>query len=156
MDSTDTEFQERWPGYNDQSWPERFAELDRRFRAEKDLKLAHIAARNTRPTVESEPVARREFIERIRDETRHFAGPEVQKGFVDACNAILALMVHERPAPPADAGLVELLTKAVGDIAAALTMAGKDALIQRWTGPYVEALNAHDEAAALIEARGEG
>lgn len=26
-----TDFLERWPGYNEQSWSERFAELDRRY-----------------------------------------------------------------------------------------------------------------------------
>jgi hypothetical protein len=45
---------ERWPGYTEQSWPERFAELDRRFQQERDLKLAHIIAANTRTTLPSE------------------------------------------------------------------------------------------------------
>jgi hypothetical protein len=37
-----------------------------------------------------------------------------------------------------------LLTKAVGDISAALILAGKQDKIQAWTAPYVEALNQFD------------
>ena len=40
--------------------------------------------------------------------------------------------------------LADLLTKAIGDIAAALTMGGNDRLIAKWTAPYVEAVNRVD------------
>lgn len=40
--------------------------------------------------------------------------------------------------------MVGLLVKAVGDITAALILAGKEDKLQRWTAPYVEAINAHD------------
>lgn len=33
---------ERWPGYNEQSWAQRFAELDRRFRKERDTAVKAI------------------------------------------------------------------------------------------------------------------
>lgn len=45
--------------------------------------------------------------------------------------------------------LVSLLTKAVGDIAAALEAAGSAGLIRKWTADYVAAINAHDARAAL-------
>jgi len=45
--------------------------------------------------------------------------------------------------------LVSLLTKAVGDIAAALELAGSAHLISKWTADYVVAINAHDTRAAL-------
>ena len=41
----------------------------------------------------------------------------------------------------------DLLTKAIGDISAALTMAGKADKITEWTAPYVAAVNAMDEQA---------
>lgn len=43
--------------------------------------------------------------------------------------------------PRPSAGLLDLLTKATADIAAALTMAGKSDLIGKWSTPYVEAIN---------------
>lgn len=42
------------------------------------------------------------------------------------------------------AALVDLLTKAVGDIVAALIMAGKHDKAEDWTAPYIGAVNAHD------------
>lgn len=42
------------------------------------------------------------------------------------------------------AKLANLLTKAIGDIAAALILAGKADKIARWSKPYVEALNDYD------------
>lgn len=33
---------ERWPGYNEQSWAQRFAELDRRFSKERDTAVKAI------------------------------------------------------------------------------------------------------------------
>ncbi len=49
--------------------------------------------------------------------------------------------------------LVALLTKAVGDIAAALELAGSAHLIGKWTADYVAAINAHDTRAALTAIR---
>lgn len=50
-----------------------------------------------------------------------------------------------------------LLAMAIGDITAALVMAGKEHLISEWTAPYVTAVNAADAstepADALTEAR---
>jgi len=43
--------------------------------------------------------------------------------------------------------LADLLTKAMGDISAALIMAGKQDKIAKWTAPYVKALNAFDAEA---------
>lgn len=40
--------------------------------------------------------------------------------------------------------LADLLTNAIGDIAAALTMGGNSKLINKWTAPYVEAVNRVD------------
>lgn len=48
---------------------------------------------------------------------------------------------------PAAADLASLLTKAVGDITAALIMANKKDKIHNWTLPYITAINAHDAAA---------
>ena len=51
------------------------------------------------------------------------------------------------PLPSPDAAeIVALLTKAVGDISAALSLAGKERAIARWTEPYVAAINAFDAA----------
>lgn len=47
---------------------------------------------------------------------------------------------------PAPADLPSLLTKAVGDITAALIMANKKDKIHDWTLPYIMAINAHDAA----------
>ena len=46
----------------------------------------------------------------------------------------------------------DLLTKAVGDITAALIMAGKEDKLREWTAPYIEAINAHDAQAEIIAA----
>jgi hypothetical protein len=60
----------------------------------------------------------------------------------------LAALTRTPPATQADdVGLVDLLTKAIGDISAALTMGGNDKLISKWTAPYVEAVNRADAVA---------
>lgn len=41
--------------------------------------------------------------------------------------------------------LIDLLTKATGDISAALTMGGFNSIIAKWTAPYVEAINHFDD-----------
>lgn len=57
---------------------------------------------------------------------------------------------HEqaRPAGEPVAGdasaMADLLNRAVGDIAAALILAGKQAKIAKWTAPYIHALNDFD------------
>lgn len=43
----------------------------------------------------------------------------------------------------------DLLTRAVGDIAAALTLAGKEDKIADWTAPYVAAINHADGSVAV-------
>ena len=56
-------------------------------------------------------------------------------------------------APSDQEKMADLLTKAVGDIAAALTMAGKQAAVAAWTKPYVDALNEFD---TRLRTAGEG
>lgn len=58
--------------------------------------------------------------------------------------------------PPAPAPDNDLLTKAVGDISAALVMAGKEIKIAAWTAPYVEAINHADAATPNTEPAGGG
>ena len=68
--------------------------------------------------------------------------------------AMAFLIREEYAAHPVPSGgtLVDLLAKAVSDIAAALIMAGKKDKIQVWTAPYVEAINAHDAKAEIAGA----
>jgi hypothetical protein len=63
------------------------------------------------------------------------------------------------PVAPDQENMADLLTKAVGDIFAALTLAGKADKFSAWTKPYVDALNGHDEkseALASLTAASEG
>lgn len=55
--------------------------------------------------------------------------------------------VARTQAPNETEGMADLLTKAIGDITAALTLAGRVSLVARWTAPYVEVLNEFDEKA---------
>ena len=65
--------------------------------------------------------------------------------------------LYAHPAPSDQAGLVGLLTKAVGDITAALILAGKADKIAKWTAPYVAAINDADaKATAPTITAGEG
>ena len=68
--------------------------------------------------------------------------------------AMAFLIREEYAARPVPSGgtLVDLLAKAVSDITAALMLAGKDHKIQKWTAPYVEAINAHDAKAEIAGA----
>lgn len=50
------------------------------------------------------------------------------------------------------AKLVDLLTRACGDIGAALIMAGKADKVTEWTKPYVDVINAFDAAAISANA----
>lgn len=60
------------------------------------------------------------------------------------------------PTPVEKPLLADLLTKAVGDITAALIMADKEASVEAWTAPYVEAINRADDATPVEEpAKGE-
>lgn len=52
----------------------------------------------------------------------------------------------EPPTDAREAVMADLLTKAIGDITAALILAGKKHKIAKWTAPYVEALNEYDAA----------
>ncbi len=45
----------------------------------------------------------------------------------------------------------DLLTKAVGDITAALILAGKQDKVQAWTASYIEALNHFDARQPVAE-----
>ena len=75
----------------------------------------------------------------------------------DAENVIAFLLSRATPAPSDQAGLVGLLTKAVGDITAALILAGKADKIAKWTAPYVAAINDADaKATAPTLTAGEG
>ncbi|BBD98078.1 hypothetical protein SAMIE_1015790 [Sphingobium amiense] len=49
----------------------------------------------------------------------------------------------------------DLLTKAVGDITAALIMAGQQNKVSEWTAPYVAAINEHDAHPPVPDAAGE-
>jgi Lar family restriction alleviation protein len=51
------------------------------------------------------------------------------------------------PEPYDQEKLADMLTKAVGDISTALTIAGKQGKIAAWTKLYVDALNEHDARA---------
>lgn len=93
-----------------------------------------------------------EIVDRfIDDDDSHVLHPEVGESIM--------LVVHElkrlRAAPAASdqEKMADLLTKAVGDIAAALTMAGKQAAIAAWSKPYVDALNEFD---TRLRTAGEG
>lgn len=55
------------------------------------------------------------------------------------------------PAPSDQEKLLDLLTKATGDIAAALILAGKADKIAKWTAPYVAAINEADARADEID-----
>ncbi|MGH6746560.1 hypothetical protein [Novosphingobium sp.] len=69
-------------------------------------------------------------------------------GYKDYAGFAMDPCDHQQPYPVAHV-MADLLTKAVGDITAALILAGKEDKIARWTAPYVEALNGHDAIAAL-------
>lgn len=58
----------------------------------------------------------------------------------------------ERYREAASERIIDLLTKAVGDITAALIMAGKEDKLREWTAPYIEAINAYDAQAEMIAA----
>jgi hypothetical protein len=48
--------------------------------------------------------------------------------------------------------MASLLSKAIGDITALLIMANRERDIEKYTAPYVEAVNAHD-ARAILEGK---
>lgn len=66
-------------------------------------------------------------------------------GYKDYAGFAMDVCDHQQPAPVAH-GMADLLTKAIGDITAALILAGKKDKIAKWTAPYVEALNEYDNA----------
>ena len=66
-------------------------------------------------------------------------------GYKDYAGFAMDPCDHQQPAPVAH-GMADLLTKAIGDITAALILAGKKDKIAKWTAPYVEALNEYDTA----------
>lgn len=72
----------------------------------------------------------------------------IRAGNLDATHAVQWFARHRTAAEAANRAredaLVSLLTKAVGDIAAALELAGSAHLIGKWTADYVVAINAHD------------
>ena len=63
----------------------------------------------------------------------------------------LAAMPAARGREPVAANMADLLTKAIGDITAALIFAGKADKVGPWTAPYVEALNEYDANADSTE-----
>jgi hypothetical protein len=73
----------------------------------------------------------------------------------DEGRRLAPVLTRPSPAPDKTAPVgegIDLLTKAVGDIAAALTMAGAEAKINGWTAPYVAAINRADATPPAPEA----
>lgn len=62
----------------------------------------------------------------------------------DACTTGLYDRCECHPVPANQEKLLDLLTKATDDIAAALMLAGKADKIAKWTAPYVAAINDAD------------
>lgn len=91
----------------------------------------------------------------------HATGKEVCRVWDrDAAEQIAALLNAPVPATSEHEPWPDILTKAVGDITAALILAGKPGKIRAWTAPYIAAINRADSTppeqpaivAGLVEA----